>query len=210
MTTRSLWDGIRVHWKRLLAGAIIGGVLAGLALLVLPTTYTSQAKILITADATADGGPIDGQDYVSRRMATMLELGDSDAVHAGIREQTGTDLARGDLEDRITYSAASDSSIVEVQAEGRSAEDAQELAAAATTALGEDIVASSTPAMELTTEDIQQATAPTSATRPDPLVVVPAGLILGIGIAVLTVLAQSPRPQPRHRETTVSHPDESR
>jgi capsular polysaccharide biosynthesis protein len=189
MSTQRLLEVLRTRWTWLVAGLVIGLVAAGLALAVLPRTYSSEAAILVEAELTeGDAASFSATGFVEERLPTYVDLGRADAVHQDIRELLNRDLTREQIESRVSYGATPGSMVLSITGTGETPAAAQDTADAATTALATSIEVTSSDSVEVTTSLVQGATLPTGPEDPDPMVVLPAGALLGLAIPLLLAL----------------------
>lgn len=201
MTTERLWETLRTRWWWLALGLMVGLVGGAIALAVLPETYRSEAAVLVDAQPAGDGdGSVSATEYVEARLPTYVDLGASDAAQDRIREELGEDLSRAEIEARVTYVPTEGSMVLAVEGAGGDPESAQAAAAAGSAALSAEIEGTSTDAVEVSTSEIQAATAPTAAESPVPSVVLPAGAILGLLVPFLAALVNGPRPSAARRK----------
>lgn len=193
MTTQRLWETIRTRWWWLAAGLVAGLALGALALVVLPQTYRSEAAILVEVAPADDAGSLDVATYVDERLPTYVDLGFGDAALEDMRTELGEDLSRQQLESRVTYVPTDGSLVIAIEGTGSSAENAQAMAGAGAVALGTAISDTSTDTVEVSTEPVQSATLPSRPETPDPQILLPAGAVLGLLVALLAALVNGPR-----------------
>lgn len=197
MTTRKLLGVLRWRWSWLMIGFLAGVLVGGLALALIPRTYSSQALILVEAETpSTETGPFSATDFVEQRLSTYVDLGRADSVHQEIRGLLGRDLNREQIESRVDFGATPGSMVMSVRGEGETAYSAQHLTSAAATAMATSVEGTSTDSIEVTTSLVQDATLPSRPVTPDPLVVLPAGMILGLAIPLLLALLTTPREGP--------------
>lgn len=194
MTSERFWGVLRHRWWWLLIGLAVGIGLALIALLVLPPTYRSEAALLVSADDLTDSAPGLDPTYVEERLPTYVDLGRGDAAHDAIRAELGQDLTREEIEDAVSYTPTPGSMVITVAGAGDTAEEARDTARAATTALGAAIDSTSGGEVVVATEVVTEATLPEDPEEPDPLVVLPAGAVVGLLVPlVLALLRRDPR-----------------
>lgn len=203
MTTAKLWQTLRERWWWLIAGALVGALLAALLLVLLPRTYETQSRILVGARAAtaSDAIPAEGdqdlQTYVDQRMDTYVQLADSDQVVQEIATATGSSARQ--VRKAITFSVPPETTVILVSAQGPTATAATERAQASVDALSRRIDATSGTDVQVGATVIEQAQAPERPISPDRLVVLPAGVIGGVMIAlVLALLLAQRNRSPRH------------
>lgn len=196
MTSEGFWQVVRFRWTWLVAGLVIGLAVAGLALALLPKTYSSEASILVEAEMPdGDASGFSAATYISEQLPTYVDLGRADSVHQDIRERLGRDLGREEIGSRVAYAAAAGSAVLTVTGVGDPPEDAQGLSDAAATAISTAIEDTSTGSVDVSTTIVQRATLPSAPEDPDPLVLLPAGVLVGLAAPLLVALALAPRHQ---------------
>lgn len=191
MTPDDLLRALRHRWWWLAIGAAVGLACAVLALLVLPNRYTAETALMVEARpaaGTEEMGVFDDVTAVEDRLPTLVSLAASDANHERIVQELGSDVNRDQLDSDLEYSFDEGSTILIITAEGDSPEQAQSLASAASAATAETITEASSASIELSAQNVREPVAPSSPSSPDTLVVLPAGLIAGLLVAVLAVL----------------------
>lgn len=194
MTSERFWQVLNRRWWWLLIGLVAGIGLALIALLVLPPTYRSEASLLVSADDLTDSAPGLDPIYIEERLPTYVDLGRGDAAHDAIRAELGQDLTREEIEDAVSYTPTPGSMVITVAGAGDTAEEARDTARAATTALGAAIDSTSGEEVVVATEVVTEATLPEDPEEPDPLVVLPAGAVVGLLVPlVLALLRRDPR-----------------
>lgn len=186
MTTHQFLTILKRRAWWIAAGTLTAGIIAALLLLVWPKTYTSTSNLVVDFDAEEETTAPAGEG-LQQRMPTVLELvRNSTEIHEDVAAATGSDTTRAqELSRRLSYSVPVDTTVVAVSAEGRSPQSAQQLNEAATKAVV-DRINSDAPGMADLQAVVEQApTMPRSASAPDPLIIVPAGLLIGLLGSVL-------------------------
>lgn len=203
MSTSALWSTLRRSWWILLVGAVVGALVAGLALLALPRTYTSDSTIMVQAQSTDPTSAVDTQTYVDARIPTYVALGTADDTVAAVTSSTG--LSRDEVMDRLSFEVPPDTTVITVTATGGDAAQARATATAASDALVARITATSTSDVAVQPSVIVAAE-PGEKTAPDPTIVLPAGVVAGLLIGFLVALVLGAR---RGRELDAPHPSEA-
>lgn len=194
MSSDHFWETMHGRWWWIAIGIAVGLALAVVALQVLPRTYLSEAAILVDAEATnGDVGTFNATSYVEDRLPTYVDLGRADSVHDDIRERLDRDLTREEIGDTVAFVPTPGSMVVLITGTAESSAESQLRADAAAGALATAIEDTSTHSVEVTTSLVQGATLPTSAEDPDPLVVVPAGALIGALVPLLLALTMDRR-----------------
>lgn len=192
MTSASLLHVLSAHRRLLLAGALLGVLLAALAALFVPPTYDSTTSIYVTARASGDDptsayqGTLLSQD----RIASYRALATSHRVLVPVVEQQGGAEPAEDLAGRISVTAAPESTVLSLTVSGpdpvQDAETANAVAGRLVAVVGE-LERSARSGVQLETVDpARPAVRPSSpglaTTAPVAAV---AGLIVAAGVALV-------------------------
>lgn len=198
MTTDTFLKTLATGWWLLLIGAVIGALAAGGLLLVAPKQYEATARVLVSPAGQNEGG---GEQitFVSSMIPTFVALGESDANMAQIAERLGGEETPADVREKIGYAPEEGTSIIVVTGRAATPE-----AAARTTQVAGDVLVRTVPGMydeEIAVDAtvLEEATTPTVPASPDPMIVLPAGMLLGMLVAFLAMVGTGHRRRPpRH------------
>ncbi|WP_226360271.1 YveK family protein [Pseudonocardia sp. ICBG1142] len=192
MTSATLLHVLSAHRRLLLAGALLGVLLAALVALFVPPTYDSTTSIYVTARASGDDptsayqGTLLSQD----RIASYRALATSHRVLVPVVEQQGRAEPAEDLAGRISVTAAPESTVLSLTVSGpdpvQDAETANAVAGRLVAVVGE-LERSARSGVQLETVDpARPAVRPSSpglaTTAPVAAV---AGLIVAAGVALV-------------------------
>ncbi|MBN9758121.1 Tyrosine-protein kinase EpsD [Pseudonocardia sp. Ae406_Ps2] len=192
MTSATLLHVLSAHRRLLLAGALLGVLLAALAALFVPPTYDATTSIYVTARASGDDptsayqGTLLSQD----RIASYRALATSHRVLVPVVEQQGRAEPAEDLAGRISVTAAPESTVLSLTVSGpdpvQDAETANAVAGRLVAVVGE-LERSARSGVQLETVDpARPAVRPSSpglaTTAPVAAV---AGLIVAAGVALV-------------------------
>lgn len=190
MSTTALWRTLRRSWWWLLIGAVVGVLVAGIAFLVLPKTYQSDAAVLVTASTTEADQTATQFEAVSQRLPNYIAMVGSDQVLSAIATKEGVEPA--DVEQRLTLGIRPDTTVITISAEGSSPEAAQSTAADASAALVEQVTGSSGGPVTMRAQVISEAE-PGGAVAPKAPVLLSSGLLAGLLLAFVAALIREAR-----------------
>lgn len=193
MTSATLLHVLSVHRRLLLAGALLGVLLAALAALFVPPTYDSTTSIYVTARSSSGDDPTSayqGTLLSQDRIASYRALATSHRVLVPVVEQQGGAEPAEDLAGRISVTAAPESTVLSLTVSGpdpvQDAETANAVAGRLVAVVGE-LERSARSGVQLETVDpARPAVRPSSpglaTTAPVAAV---AGLIVAAGVALV-------------------------
>lgn len=193
MTSASLLHVLSAHRRLLLAGALLGVLLAVLAALFVPPTYDSTTSIYVTARSSSGDDPTSayqGTLLSQDRIASYRALATSHRVLVPVVEQQGRAEPAEDLAGRISVTAAPESTVLSLTVSGpdpvQDAETANAVARRLVAVVGE-LERSARSGVQLETVDpARPAVRPSSpglaTTAPVAAV---AGLIVAAGVALV-------------------------
>lgn len=193
MTSASLLHVLSAHRRLLLAGALLGVLLAVLAALFVPPTYDSTTSIYVTARSSSGDDPTSayqGTLLFQDRIASYRALATSHRVLVPVVEQQGRAEPAEDLAGRISVTAAPESTVLSLTVSGpdpvQDAETANAVARRLVAVVGE-LERSARSGVQLETVDpARPAVRPSSpglaTTAPVAAV---AGLIVAAGVALV-------------------------
>lgn len=121
MTSASLLHVLSAHRRLLLAGALLGVLLAVLAALFVPPTYDSTTSIYVTARSSSGDDPTSayqGTLLSQDRIASYRALATSHRVLVPVVEQQGRAEPAEDLAGRISVTAAPESTVLSLTVSG--------------------------------------------------------------------------------------------
>lgn len=191
MNTDQLLHLLRTSWWKLALGALVGALVALLLLAVLPKQYEATSSVLIQAQ---DADPEEASGFTSTELDAMLPttiaLAQSDESVERTRALLGSGTTAETVREDIAYVPAEDAPVITVTATAPTpAEAARRADAGARTAV--ESVADQTPmGVRLVPTITQKAAGPESAASPNPLVILPAGIIAGTLLVLVWLLAR--------------------
>lgn len=193
MTSATLLHVLSAHRRLLLAGALLGVLLAALAALFVPPTYDSTTSIYVTARSSSGDDPTSayqGTLLSQDRIASYRALATSHRVLVPVVEQQGGAEPAEDLAGRISVTAAPESTVLSLTVSGpdpvQDSETANAVAGRLVAVVGE-LERSARSGVQLETVDpARPAVRPSSpglaTTAPVAAV---AGLIVAAGVALV-------------------------
>lgn len=181
-------DYLRVlarRWKIVVACLVLGVAVALVVSALSPRRYTSTAELLVSAEATTNQTDLNqGSSFAQSRVKSYVAVVTSPDVLDRIRTDLSLPLTNEQLKDRLTATAAVDTTLIEVSATDSSPAQAASIANSAARAFATVIEEFETPAdssvsaikVLITTP----ALAPASPQSPNIPVNAAIGLFLGI------------------------------
>lgn len=187
MSSNRLWKAMGRGWWMLALGAALG-LLGGAAVLVsVPKEYTAQAKVLMQPSGRATG--LESHDLLAANLPTYVELGTSDATIAAIGLRIDDGASTADVRSRLSFVAEEDTPIITVSGSAPDAMGAARLTEAAAEVLQQSISSQDAAVLKASSQIISRAAEPKVPTTPNPLIVLPAGLILGLLVGFIAAVA---------------------
>lgn len=135
MTSAFFFSALRRYWYLLIVGLVVGALASVAVNSVLPKTYTSTAKILLSAPRVAD--PAASSLYVRDRMPTYVEFIKSESVLANARDLLGTGQSTTFLANRIDARVEVSTVLISITARWGNPQGAADLANAVARSYGE-------------------------------------------------------------------------
>lgn len=221
MTLQDLWKLTRRQFLVIGVGALVGLLLAFVWMTLQPKVYTATAAGYVTAG----GGSSIGESYSSQTLAQQkatayVTLFTNRRVTETVIKDLGLDTTPQELASRITATVPAEGVSISVTASGPSPAEARDIADSVVTAAAAEAkrIEESGPTREtvgadgkirsvksqaqVLIEPNESAVLPTSPSSPDPMRILPIGLVLGLllGYAVAAL---------RHyNDTKVRHVDD--
>jgi capsular polysaccharide biosynthesis protein len=188
MELRDYLAAVRGHWRTWVGLTLLGVLVAGVAVVVTPTTYTASARVFVSVSPAIPNSA----QFVAQRVKSYPDVVVSRTVLEPVVDELGLDLSVAELSGRVTATNPPDTSQVEISVSDRDPESAAAVADAIADRLVTVVEDLETPSsgnrpVQLTVTD--PAAVPTSPSSP----VVPevlglgllVGLFLGLALAVL-------------------------
>lgn len=221
MTLQDLWTLTRRQFLAIGVGALVGLLLAFAWMTFQPKVYTATAAGYVTAG----GGSSIGESYSSQTLAQQkaqayVTLFTNRRVTEAVIEDVGLDATPQELASRITATVPAEGVSISVTASGPSPAEARDIADSVVTAAAAEAkrIEESGPTREtvgadgkirrvksqaqVLIEPNESAVLPTSPSSPDPMRILPLGLLLGLflgyGVAAIR----------HHNDTKVRHVDD--
>lgn len=188
MTTERMLTSLRRRWHLVLLCTALGAALAVAALYLLPPTYEARTQLLVEVTDGEAGSRSENSAFVQQSMPTLLQFARSTTIAEDVADRTAQADTPAEVSERLTFTVLEDTTVLEIVATGETPEHAATLAdAAARSVIG--AVPSPAGSLEgLTADVLQPPTVPTSPVSPDPLAVLPAGVIVGVLTGVMLAL----------------------
>jgi capsular polysaccharide biosynthesis protein len=168
-----LLRGLRRHWVVVVVTTLLGGVLGGLATLLVADTYVAEARVGVVHDARVDvldDEPEDTYETVdeaNRRMNTAAVRAMSDDVVD--RTAAATDLTPAEVREQVTVEAVAGTDVLSVSATTSDPDLAAELARAASDAFVQSTRDTGREQLRAAALDLETEAAEILAAAPDPV-----------------------------------------
>jgi capsular exopolysaccharide synthesis family protein len=129
VTPREYLDIARERWRFLVAGLLLGLLVAGAVSYLMPPRYLASVTVIVSAQPTTDPtATSDGQEISGQRMRTYVELMRSRRLAGDVIGELRLDITPEQLVERISVSTAPDSVLVTATVTDGSAEQAVQIA----------------------------------------------------------------------------------
>jgi capsular polysaccharide biosynthesis protein len=188
MELRDYVAALRGHWRTWVGATLLGVLLAGIAVVATPKTYTASAQVFVSVSPAIPNSA----QFVAQRVKTYPDVVVSRTVLEPVVDELGLDLTVARLADRVEATNPPDTSQVQVDVSDRDPELAAAIADAVADRLVTVVEDLETPSsgnrpVQLTVTD--PAAVPTSPSSPVVTDVLGLGLLvglfLGLALAVL-------------------------
>ena len=117
---------LRRRWKSIAFGVILGLLLAGAALALLPKTYESTASVLVNAVGTTNGSVENGRTTSSLNLDTEAQIVTSSVVAKLAAERLGSKDSLTDLAKQASVSVPANTSVLDITFSGATPAQAQD------------------------------------------------------------------------------------
>lgn len=196
MTLTEYAEVLGKRWRCIVAGLVLGLVIAASAVLLTPRQYSAEVTMIVTTQVAAGdtAGAIDAESLAAQRVRTYVELLRSRQLAADVVESLGLPITPEQLEEQITASTVPDTKLITATVTDGSPDGAVEIA----TVVGEQFIDNvadlerpddATLAPLVAAELFEKAAPPAGLVAPRPLLYLVFGLLLGLlagfGVAVL-------------------------
>lgn len=185
MADRGLLEVLRRRRGWIVAGAVLGLVLAGAYLATAPRTYQATAGAFFSLEyGNSASDLVQGSTYAQSQVESFALLATTPAVLEPVLEELGVDESPQSLAGRIQASAPVDSVLVEVTVTDASPERSARLADAVVGSLSE-LVETLAPANDdgaptVRATTVAPAEVPARPAAPDPVLDLGVGLVAGL------------------------------
>lgn len=185
MTLNTALRALRAHLIAVVVFTGAGLATAALVFALLPRTYEATAQIWVRSEPAADASPL---------MPSVLEFARSHTVSDAAAQKLGGGTSPDDVESATELAVPTGSSIITVTSTAGTPDRAADTARAVTDGLGETLAHTNPTKGHLSLVTTQQAQSDGEATSPQPLVVLTAGLLIGLAAGVLWAVWRGPQP----------------
>lgn len=197
MTPREYLALFSRRWRAIVAGLLLGLVVAGLVTVLVPPRYAAEATIFVSArPATPDASAArEANELSTQRMTTYLELLRGEKVAAEVAAQLGPE-APADLRDRITASTVPETVLLTVDTWEETPDRAVRIANLVVDRFIANVTVLEQPADPLAPPVVvarvfQPATALPEPVAPRPLLYAVVGLLVGLLAGIVFALLRN-------------------
>ena len=207
---------LRTFWKSILAVTLLGIAVGGGVTFAITPMYTATAQVLFTANAPGDGGGQDiafGQSYVQGRMINYADLVTREFVLGPVVSlpELGLDKTPKQLGEHVSAEFAPTSTILTINVEDESRDQAARIAAAVAQSLIAQVATAELQAPVIDGEAteprslvngqlVASPSAPSSPSSPKLQLFLAAGamfgLIVGVALALIRFAGRNRPPRP--------------
>jgi capsular polysaccharide biosynthesis protein/cellulose biosynthesis protein BcsQ len=130
VTMRDHLDLVRFRWRAVLAGLLLGLLVAGLFTVLVPRQYASDVVLFLSPSSVAadPGGAVDAGELAAQRMTTYTEVLTSDTIANQVAARLGAEVAPNEIAGKITASFTPDTFLITATVVDRSPEQAARIA----------------------------------------------------------------------------------
>ncbi|MBV9921521.1 MAG: hypothetical protein JOY78_11800, partial [Pseudonocardia sp.] len=195
MTPREIVDIARERWRLLLAGLLLGVIVAGLVTYLVPREYSSSVTMIVTTQPDPTVPAVAGSDEVSaQRISTYVELMRSRRLAGEVLAALRLPETPEQLAGRTSVTTTPDSALIAAAVTDGSPDQAVRIANAIGDAFIRDVAEIEQPAdparrPPVVAKVFQPALPPADLVAPRPTLYLIAGVVLGLlvglGAAVL-------------------------
>lgn len=185
---------VRERWRLIVAGSLLGLLVALAVSFGMQPRYTSHVTLFISARATDTADAYQGSLLSAQKVQSYVALLSSERLSGEVIERTRTPLKAEDLSERITAVAEPDTVLITASVFDPSPQQAQRLAGAVgeqfTTLVTELERPADGSAPTVIAKIVQPATLPTEPVAPTPLRYCAFGVLLGMICGLAGALAR--------------------
>lgn len=196
MELRDYLRTLRLHWRSIIACALIATGVAGAVSLATTPTYRSTATLFVSTPGGETGGvagAYTGNLFTQQRVRSYVQFIDSPTVTSDVVDRLDLDMSPEAVSSMVEADAPLDTSLINISATDTSPERAQQLAQGVTESF-------SSLAAELEGGDVGTATITLTVVRPAELPGAPVaprtrlnlalGLLVGLAVGVAYAVAK--------------------
>lgn len=178
----------------MLALIIVGLALSVVYLRVAPAQYTARSSVYLSVSGATDAASLAAGSVASQAQARNFALiATRELVLQPVVDQLGLNEPASQLSRSVTATVPVQTSMILVESTARSPQSAANVANALADSLTQTAGTLLPPAKKnataITLQVVERAAVPTSPSSPNPRVIVPLGLGLGLIVGVLAALA---------------------
>ncbi len=193
MTLSEFWRSIRDQWRIVAAVLVAAVALATVITALTPKSYQAQVQIFVASNGTSDPlSQYQAAAFAQSQVATYASIVEAPSVLDTVRSQLHLKESDNALKSKISSSAPSDRTLVNIFVTDGSPRRAARIANATSKAFVTAVekyttsTRTNSPAVNLFVTD--PATAPTSPIAPNTLLNIVLGIVIGLLIGVSTVI----------------------
>jgi succinoglycan biosynthesis transport protein ExoP len=196
VTVKALLHAGRSGWRLITAGVLLGLVVALALLWFTPPTYSSSARLFVSAATTTDASAAYQSDLFSQqRVTSYVQLLTGEELNGRVATALGLDLNPLEVAEKVTARPIPDTVILEVTVTDSSPRRAYDIATALTEQFTEWVTLLETPrgssvsTVNVTT--VQPAKLDNDPVGPDAARYLAGGAVLGLLLGVAVVLVRN-------------------
>ncbi len=185
MTPRDYIYIARERWRFIVAGVLLGLLVAGAVSYFIPRQYQASVTLIVSTQPTADTSSSDAGEISSQRLRTYVELLHSERLATGVTAQLALPVTPAELAERITVVNVPDSVLLTATVTDGSADNAVRIANAVADQFIRSVAEIEQPVDPLRPPQVvakifEPARPPAVVSAPRPLLYLALGLALGL------------------------------
>lgn len=186
VTPRECLELLSARWRSVLAGLLLGLLVAVGVTVFVPPTYAASVTIFVSARSPGGdvAAAVEGGDLSAQRMATYLEVLRSQRVASQVAERLGGGITADEVLDKVSVSTTPDTLLLNATVEDQSPQRAADIANTLAERFNANVAELEQPdpqtAPVVTARTFESAVPAASPTRPRPLLNIAFGLVLGL------------------------------
>jgi capsular exopolysaccharide synthesis family protein len=198
VTLREYVDVARDRWRFVLAGLLLGLLVAGVVTVLVPREYSASVTLIVSSTAASDdpGAIAEGEALSAQRVRTYVELMRSRRLAADVVQALDLGVAPEELASRITATSAPETVLLTAQVTGETPERAIEIANVVAAQFIKNVAEIEQPADPVRVPPVEAkvfepAAPPAVLAAPRPVLYLGLGAVLGLLVGFGAALLRS-------------------